>query len=222
MVAAIEESNRQKAVMSARQGGGKTAVRVSQNKLQELGRSYAELAINRQQRGARTAAFNSEMGAGALQMSQIGLQMQSAVDSIKYSKASYGNKVAGFNLQQLGLLNKGQGNLSEYNRQTNTARAKLNELTIPSFDLAQRQGQREMAALKQSTLNTLREASMPYQKAIIFDPLKPIKGLKPEFYEPTKQYVPSMLSIGLNTIKGGFDGAMAFSYNKPGGGIGFN
>ena len=222
MVAAIEESNRQKAVMSARQGGGKTAVRVSQNKLQELGRSYAELAINRQQRGARTAAFNSEMGAGALQMSQIGLQMQSAVDSIKYSKASYGNKVAGFNLQQLGLLNKGQGNLSEYNRQTNTARAKLNELTIPSFDLAQRQGQREMAALKQSTLNTLREASMPYQKAIIFDPLKPIKGLKPEFYEPTKQYVPSMLSIGLNTIQGGFDGAMAFSYNKPGGGIGFN
>ena len=36
---------------------------------------------------------------------------------------------------------------------------------------------------------------MPYIDAIIFDPLEPIKGLKPEFYEPTKQYVPSMLRI---------------------------
>ena len=89
--------------------------------------------------------------------------------------------------------------------------AKFKELTLPSFDLAQRQGQREMKSLIQGTKNTLREASMPYNDAIIFDPLKPIKGLKPEFYEPTKQYVPSMLSVGLNTVKGGFDGAMAVS-----------
>ena len=60
MVAGIEESNRQRAVLSARQGGSKTAVRASQNKLQELGRSYSELAMNRQKRGAQTAAFNRD------------------------------------------------------------------------------------------------------------------------------------------------------------------
>ena len=211
MVAAIEESNRQRAIISARQGGGKTAVRASQNKLQELGRSYAELSLNRQRRGAQTAAFNSEMGVGAMQMSRIGLQMKSAVDSIKFSKASYGAKVAGLNLQQMGLQNRGQGLLSEYNRKSNTALTKFRELTIPSFDLAQRQGQREMAALKQKTLNTLREASMPYNKAIIFDPLKPIKGLKPEYNAPTAQYVPSMLGIGLNAAGAAFQGAMSMS-----------
>ena len=58
------------------------------------------------------------MGVNAMQMSQIGLQMKSAVDSIKYSKASYGAKVAGFGLQQLSLQNKGAGLTSEYNRQT--------------------------------------------------------------------------------------------------------
>ena len=221
MVAGIEESNRQKAVLSARQGGSNTAVRASQNKLQALGRQYSELAINRQKRGAQTASFNASMGVNAMQMSQVGLQMKSAVNSIKYSKASYGAKTAGLALQQLGLQNKGYGLTNEFNRQTGTAMAKFNELTLPSFDLAQRQGEREMKSLIQGTKNTLLEASMPYNEAIIFDPLEPIKGLKPEFYEPTKQYVPSMLSIGLNTIKGGFDGAMGFSYNKPGGGIGF-
>ena len=62
---------------------------------------------------------------------------------------------------------------------------------------------------------------MPYNEAIIFDPLKPIKGLKPEFYEPTKQYVPSMLSIGLDAAGAAFEGAMSMSYTKPGGGLGF-
>lgn len=212
MIAGIEESSRQRAVLSARQGGSSSAVRASQNKLQELGRSYSELALNRQKRGAQTAAFNSSMGVNAMQMSQIGLQMKSAVDSIKYSKASYGAKVAGLGLQQLSLQNKGAGLTSEFNRQTGTTMAKFKELTLPSFDLAQRQGQREMKSLIQGTKNTLREASMPYNEAIIFDPLKPIKGLKPEFYEPTKQYVPSMLSIGVNAGAAAFNGAMSMSY----------
>ena len=205
MIAAIEESNRQKAVLSARQGGSSSAVSASQNKLKALGRSYSELALNRQKRGAQTAAFNSSMGVSAMQMSQIGLQMKSAVDSIKYSKASYGAKMAGLNLQQLSLQNKGTGLINEFNRQTGTARAKFNELTIPSFELANRQGQRELKSLVQSTKNTLREASMPYNKAIIFDPLKPIKGLSLSSMT-TKQYVPSMLSIGLNTAGAAFNG----------------
>ena len=221
MVSAIEETSRQRAVLSARQGGSKTAQRVSQNKMQELGRSYSQLALNRQKRGAQSAQFNSSMGVNAMRMSQIGLQMQSAVDSIKYSKDAYASKVAGFGLQQLGLMNKGLGMSAEFSRQAGTTMAKFRELTLPSFALAQRQGNREFRSLLQSTTNTLREASMPYNEAIIFDPLKPIKGLKPEFYEPTKQYVPSMLSIGLNAASDAFNGAMSMSYTKAGGGLGF-
>ena len=74
----------------------------------------------------------------------------------------------------------------------------------------------------QQTKDTLRETSIPYIDAVIFDPLKPIKGLKPEFYEPTKQYVPSMLSIGMNAAGAAFEGAMSMSYSKGKDGLGFH
>ena len=221
MVASIEESSRQRAILSARQGGSKSAVRAANNKMQALGRSYAKLSLNRQARGAMTSQFNSSVGTTANQMAQIGAQMKSAVDSIKYSSKSFAARQAGFGLAQLGLQNKAQGATAEFGRQGKTTLEKFNKLTLPSYGLAERQGRREMAGLLQQTTNTLREASMPYMDAIIFDPLKPIKGLKPEFYEPTKQYVPSHLSIALNTAGAAFKGAMSMSYRDASGNLAF-
>ena len=58
----------------------------SANKLQELGRSYGLLAINRQQRGARTAKFNKSFGTTAMQLNEVGNQMASAVDQINTAR----------------------------------------------------------------------------------------------------------------------------------------
>ena len=215
LVAAIEQSSGKRAALAARQGNSSSAVRASANKLQELGRSYGMLQLNRQQRGARMATFNKTLGTTAMQLNEVGNQMANAVDQIKFSKRGLGNRNAGFDLAQMSLANKARGTTTQFNIKTQTAMDKFNELTLPSFDLAKRQGDREMAALVQETKNTLNEASMPYINDIIFDPLHPIKGLKPEFYEPTKQYVPSMLSIGLNAAGSAFQGAMSMSYTDP-------
>ena len=222
LVAAIEQSSGKRAALAARQGNSSSAVRASANKLQELGRSYGLLSINRQQRGARTAKFNKSLGTTAMQLNEIGNQMASAVDQIKYSKLGLRNKNAGFGLAQMSLANRAAGTTAQFGIKTQSALDRFNDLTLPSFGQARRQGDRELAALVQQTKNTLNEASIPYINDIIFDPLHPIKGLEPEFYEPTKQYVPSMLSIGLNAAGSAFQGAMSMSYNKPGGGIGFH
>ena len=190
-------------------------MRASANKLQELGRSYGLLSINRQQRGARTAKFNKSFGTTAMQLNEIGNQMASAVDQIKYSKVGLRNRNASFDLAQMSLANKTAGMTSQFGIKTQSAMDKFNDLTLPSFGLAQRQGERELAALVQETKNTLNEASIPYINDIIFDPLEPIKGLEPEFYEPTKQYVPSMLLSGANAAGAAFHGAMSMSYTDP-------
>lgn len=215
MIAAIEQSSGKRAALAARQGNSSSAVRASAQKLQELGRSYGLLQINRQKRGARTASFNKGLGITAMQMNEIGNQMANAVDQIRYSKTGLSNRSGGFDLAQLSLASKAAGATAQFGIKGQTTMDKFKELTLPSFDLAKRQGDRELKALVQQTKNTLNEASMPYINDIIFDPLKPIKGLKPEYYEPTKQYVPSMLSIGLNAAGSAVQGAMSMSYGDP-------
>ena len=217
LVAAIEQSSGRRARLAARQGNSSSAVRASANKLQELGRSYGALQINRQKRGARTAAFNRGFGTTSIQMAQLGNQMANAVDQMKYTKAGLLNKNSGFGLAQMSLMAKAAGSQAQFSIKAGSALDKFNDLTLPSFDQARRQGDRELAALVQQTKDTLRETSIPYIDAVIFDPLKPIKGLKPEFYEPTKQYVPSMLSIGMNAAGAAFEGAMSMSYNTSDG-----
>ena len=126
--------------MAARQGNSSSAVRASANKLQELGRSYGLLAINRQQRGARTAKFNKSFGTTAMQLNEVGNQMASAVDQIKYSKVGLRNRNASFDLAQMSLANKTAGATSQFGIKTESALDKFNDLTLPSFGLAQRQG----------------------------------------------------------------------------------
>ena len=174
-----------------------TANRKSLNELQKLGRSYGEMKQRNQSRQSRQALFNSTMqGEVASQMGQYALAMGDSAERMKYTSNRYAQDAS------------------------NTLNV-FNQLTIPSFDLAKRQGEREMESLYIGTQGRIDEASMPYRDAIIFDPLEPIAGLKPDYYAPTKIYEPSGLDIALGAVQGGVQGAMQFSYQKEGGGLGF-
>ena len=109
----------------------------------------------------------------------------------------------------------------KYQRDANYNLDVFKELTIPGFELANRQGQRELESLYIQTQSTIDQASQPFRESIYFDPLEPIKGLKPTYEAPTKVYEPSGLDVGLNALGAGIGGAMNFSYQKPGGGLGF-
>ena len=61
-------------------------------------------------------------------------------------------------------------------------------------------------------MNTIDGASTPYQEAIIFDPLEPIAGLKPEKGIATKVAKPGWGSILANSFVQGASGALSQSY----------
>jgi hypothetical protein len=75
--------------------------------------------------------------------------------------------------------------------------------------------------LQLQTQQVYDQGSQPYRKQKYMMPVEPIKGLKPEMISPTQVSAPSWGSIIGNSILGGVQGAMQFSYQKPGGGLGF-
>ena len=108
-----------------------------------------------------------------------------------------------------------------YDFKVDNLMTEYNELTLPSFDLAARQGEREYRALLQNTMNTIDGASTPYSEAIIFDPLEPIAGLKPEKGLATKVAKPGWGSILTNSFIQGAQGALSMSYTKADGTTGW-
>ena len=196
-VAAVVASSLDRAKRVTRTGGSSTGNRQSLNALQELGRSYGELAQRNRSRKTRVGVFNSSMqGETATRMGSYALSMMDNVQRMKFSSG-------------------------KYSRDGNNALNTFKELTIPSFALANRQGGRELESLYIGTEARINEASMPFRDSIIFDPIAPIAGLAPEYYAPTKVYEPSGLDIALGTIQGGVQGALSMSYKKEGGGLGF-
>lgn len=97
----------------------------------------------------------------------------------------------------------------------------FNKLTVPGFELARRAGDREYSALVNSTLNTVKAAARPYREAIIFDPLEPIAGLRPEKGMFTPVAKPSYGSILANSFLQGVQGAMQMSYTDANGNLAF-
>ena len=196
-VAAVVGSSLDRAKTVTRTGGSSTGNRQSLNALQALGRSYGQMVQRNRSRETRIGVYNSSMkGEVATQMGSYALSMMDNVQRMKYSSA-------------------------KYDRDGNNALNVFKELTMPSFGLANRQGARELESLYINAESQINKASMPFREAIIFDPIEPIAGLKPEYYAPTKVYEPSGLDIALGTIQGGVQGAMSMSYQKPGGGLGF-
>ena len=135
-------------------------------------------------------------GERATQLGRYALASQDATNRMKYTSDKYAID-AGYNLDV------------------------FKDLTMPSFDLANRQGKRELESLYIQTEGRINEASQPFRESIWFDPIAPIAGLRPEYEAPTKVYEPSGLDIGLNALSAGINGAMSASYQKPGGGLGF-
>ncbi len=196
-VAAVVGAAQSRAIASQRQGGSSSSRRLALNAIQELGRTYGLLESRNRNRTSRIGLFNSAMqGERATELGRYALASQDAADRMKYTSSKY-SQDAGYSLDV------------------------FRDLTVPSFDLANRQGKRELESLYIQTEGRINEASQPFRESIWFDPIAPIAGLKPEFEAPTKVYEPSGFDIGLNALGAGVNGALSASYQKPGGGIGF-
>ena len=191
-IAAVIDGAQVAATASARSGGSASADRLAMNVAQKLGQTWGQMQLQSQSRSARLGLMNTAMrGETATQMGRMALQMQDQAEKIKYTNSRYAADTA----FETGVFR---------------------DLTIPSFALAGRQGAREMRSLQIQTQGVIDEASMPYRKSIIFDPIKPIKGLKPEYMAPTRVYEPSTGGIIGNSILSGVQGAISMgTYTSP-------
>ena len=196
-VAAVVGAATDRAYATTRQGGSNSSQRFALNKIQELGRTYGLMENRNRQRQGKLSNLNSQLkGERATEMGRYALQMSDAAQGMKYSSNKY-NRDSRYNLDV------------------------FQNLTMPSFELANRQGGRELESLYIQTEGKINQASMPFRESIWFDPIAPIAGLKPEYMAPTKVYEPSGLDLGLNALGAGINGAMSASYQKSGGGLGF-
>jgi hypothetical protein len=194
---AIAKGAEDKGLAVVRQGGGATAQRLAMDAGMALGRAYGELNIKAQDRSLRLDLFNNTMRTSdAAELGQYALAMQDTSERMKYTSARY---------------------QADYTQ----GRIQLKELTIPTFDQASNQYQRELDALKLQTQGIFDTAARPYRGTTYFDPLQPIFGLKPEMISPTAVAAPSALATIGNAIFSGAQGVMSASYQKPGGGLGF-
>lgn len=221
-VTALMTGSKVAASATARQGGSNTSKRLALNAMQRFGRSYGELTAIQNDRKRRLGVFNSAMqGSFGDEMARMSLAMQEDADKIKYTKKQNRQNRREFRLQQLGIRQQFKGDLQAYNTRNDSAFRQFYDLTLPGFDLAQRAGAREANALMQTTINTIKGASIPYRPAIIFDPLEPIAGLKPEYEAPTPVPVKSWGSILSDAFIGGAKGAMSMSYTDASGNLAF-
>jgi len=166
-ISAMEQDGRLSAVVGAQQGGGATSQRLAIQAAQAAGRTYAELDQKATSRDLKVTMANTTMrDATNAEMTRFALQSQ---DQIARGDYTYGKAK-----RDQELLS------SNYNRDTTYQANILQQLTIPSFDLAQRQYGRELSALQIQTDAKLHEASLPYRMAPYLDPLKPTPGLRPE------------------------------------------
>jgi hypothetical protein len=159
------------------------------------------------------SAYNSELsGSRAAQLAAVATQIDQNIGRIKSTSAKNRVDQQGYLLEQMAIgstVNMAQG---QFNLRAGKKLSDFTDLTIPSFGITQAQGKREATALVQNTVNKIKGASVPYRGAIIFDPLEPIAGLKPEYSEPTQRAVPGAASIYGNAFGAGVKGAMGSSY----------
>ena len=214
-ITALVEGADTRAGALARAGGSNSARRVAMDSMKKFGRSYGQLKLEQKKRRAQLGNYNASLsGETANQMAQVATAIEGQANSIFYTKARNMNEMAQ-------LARQGRDANMQYNLNTNSLLRNFNELTVPSFDLAARQGEREYQALLNNTRNTIAGASTPYREAIIFDPLEPIAGLKPEKAQVTKVAKPSWGSILTGAAVNAASGALSMSYTKADGSLGW-
>ena len=214
-IAALVDGADKKAGTLARQGGSSSSRRVAMDNMKAFGRSYSLLKTEQKNRRRQLNNYNASLnGESASQMAQIAAGIEREANAIKYTKASTGVKMDSLRGQATTALGK-------YQLETGSLMRNFNQLTKPGFALAQRQGQREYTALLNTTQNTIQAASTPYREAIIFDPLEPIAGLKPEKMMTTKVAKPGWGSILTGAAVSAAQGAMSMSYTNADGNLAF-
>ena len=236
VVASMMDQGAAKATAGQRGGGSSTARRLAMNSAQELGRTYGEIQMLKQRQGHRVETMNADMrGEKAAGLSRLAEIMQNDVNQSKstIAQTKSTNKilerqqesifseraqaVTEFGLNSKGNRNKIQGlndMLSQTMRKVNLDYNKMNmdmAITKEGFQLAARQGQRDLTGLFIQTQASIDGASMPYRKSIIFDPLEPIAGLPPEKRIPTFNTPESPVNTYANAIMGGAQTALSFS-----------
>jgi hypothetical protein len=183
--AALLKDSGAKARYSARQGGGVTSKRLAMDAGQKLGRLAAELEYKSRDRSNRLAMLNKSMtGETANRLGILALQAEDDANAMQYSIDRFG---ANSTLQ----------------------RNQLENLTIPTFALGERQYGRELRALEVQTDATITQAQQPYRQKEYMDPVKPIAGLRPSTLPPIPIAGPSTLSVIGNSLMAGVQGAMS-------------
>jgi hypothetical protein len=214
-VTALAEGADVRAGVTARQGGSNSSRAVALDSMKAFGRSYNQLKLEQQKGRSQLNSYNASLsGETASQLAKLATAMDSEVQAMRYSRNT--NRLTLADLSQDARIAK-----AGYNLSTSSLRRNFQQLTVPGFALAERQGEREYQSLVRNTIGQIKGASTPYREAIIFDPLEPIAGLKPEKAAFTPVAKPGWGSILMQAGVGAAQGAMSMSYTKADGSLGF-
>lgn len=214
-VSALLDGADRRAGAVVRGGGSNNSRRIALDSMKAFGRSYSELTTEQARRRSQLNNYNAEIaGESSVQMAQLANGIQDATRKIAFTRED-----STLNLGR--ITNTARLAQQAYDINANYRLNTYNDLTIPTFELAAREGNRQYKSLVQNTINDLKAASTPYREAIIFDPLKPIKGLKPEKGMFTPAQGPSWGSIIAGSVIKGAQGAMSMSYTDQAGNLKF-
>lgn len=172
-VAAIAQSAQAGARAAEAQGGGVTAQRLALDALQALGRQYEKVQLGLQDRQTR-------LGLAGMMDDETAQRMAiQAIEIDDYARRS-------------------QYALNRYGADSRLAQRQLQELTMPTFDLGQRQYRRELEGLQLQAGEQFDSAQTPYRRQEFFDPLRPIAGLPPMVSKPK-----SVSEVGMGSVLAG-------------------
>ena len=221
-LAAIAEDAGLSAKASARQGGSNSAKRQGLQAMQALGRTYGEMMLAQKDKRRNLSKYNSQLvGETANDLAILASQMGAEADKIKYTSSNNAIAQKGYELMQLGFGNQMQASQSKFQLGTRNSLKKFTELTIPSFALAKATGDRQAETLIRNTMSRLDAAGTPFREDIIFDPLEPIAGLKPEYSKPTERAVPGQGTIWSEALMGGAKTAIGLTSTDNSGNLKF-
>ena len=207
---------------TARQGGSNSAKRQGLQAMQALGRTYGEMMLVQKDKRRNLSNYNSQLvGETASDLAIISSQMEATAQKIKHTSSNNAIEQKGYELMQLGFGDQTQASQAKFKLGTRNSLKNFTELTIPSFALAKASGDRQAEALIRSTMNTIDAEGTPFREDIIFDPLEPIAGLKPEYSKPTERAVPGTGQIWGNALVDGAKTAIGATSTGPDGNLRF-
>ena len=189
LIGAGVQSSIDKARAGERSGGSSSAQRVAQSALRGAFRQWQQNQVAATGRQAKLNVLNLQIG------------------------GSYATRLANLGIAAEQSGRKLQGARDTYSASRNAARRLITDIAMPSFETGQRQYARELEGLQLATDQAIADAQQPYRQATIFDPIKPIPGLPPQYFDPieTKVNAPSQQGPTFGSVvSGALEGVSAF------------